>query len=36
LNWEPKISREEGLKKTYRYFKSLTPEELNKSVPRFA
>ena len=31
LDWEPKIDRAEGLKRTYAYFKSLTPEELNKS-----
>ena len=30
LNWEPKVSREEGLKITYEYFKSLSVEELNK------
>jgi dTDP-glucose 4,6-dehydratase len=36
LGWEPKISREEGLKITFEYFKSLSPEELLKSVPRFA
>lgn len=29
LNWEPKIGRSEGLKRTYAYFQSLTPEELN-------
>lgn len=29
LNWEPKIDRAEGLKRTYAYFKSLSPEELN-------
>jgi dTDP-glucose 4,6-dehydratase len=29
LNWEPMIGREEGLKRTYAYFKSLTVEELN-------
>ncbi|MDA7803391.1 SDR family oxidoreductase [Crocinitomix sp.] len=29
LGWEPKIGREEGLKRTYAYFKSLSPEELN-------
>lgn len=29
LNWEPKVSRSEGLKRTYEYFKSLSPEELN-------
>jgi dTDP-glucose 4,6-dehydratase len=31
LGWEPTISRSEGLKRTYAYFKSLTPEELNAS-----
>lgn len=31
LNWEPKISRSEGMKKTFKYFKSLTSEELMKS-----
>jgi dTDP-glucose 4,6-dehydratase len=36
LGWEPKVSRAEGLKITLDYFKSLTPEELKKSVPRFA
>ncbi len=36
LNWEPKVSREEGLKKTYEYFKSLSQEELNKTAHRFA
>ena len=30
LGWEPLVSREEGLKVTYEYFKSLTKEELNK------
>ncbi len=30
LNWEPKVSRKEGLKRTYEYFCSLSPEELNK------
>jgi dTDP-glucose 4,6-dehydratase len=29
LNWEPKINRAEGLKRTYAYFKSLSPDELN-------
>ncbi len=28
LGWEPKVERAEGLKKVYKYFKSLTPEEL--------
>ncbi|HTB06743.1 MAG TPA: UDP-glucuronic acid decarboxylase family protein [Bacteroidia bacterium] len=36
LGWEPKIARAEGLKITLEYFKSLTPEELMKSAPRFA
>ncbi len=31
LNWEPQIDREEGLKRTYAYFKSLTKEELYQS-----
>ena len=30
LDWEPKISREEGLKITYEYFKSLSLDDLNK------
>lgn len=30
LDWEPKVSREEGMKKTFDYFKSLTEEELQK------
>lgn len=29
LNWEPKVSRSEGLKITYDYFKDLSKEELN-------
>lgn len=29
LRWEPKVGRAEGLKRTYEYFKSLPPEELN-------
>ena len=36
LGWEPKVSRAEGLKITLEYFKSLTPEELQQSAPRFA
>lgn len=28
LGWEPKVSRKEGLKITYEYFKSLSEEEL--------
>jgi dTDP-glucose 4,6-dehydratase len=31
LGWEPRVDRAEGLRRTYAYFKSLTPEELNKS-----
>jgi dTDP-glucose 4,6-dehydratase len=31
LNWEPKVDREEGMKKTFAYFKSLTKEQLHKS-----
>src|SRR3954464_3210578 len=30
LGWEPKVSRAEGLKITYDYFKSLSKEDLNK------
>ncbi len=36
LGWEPKISRSQGLKITYEYFKSLSPEELNKKEHRFS
>jgi dTDP-glucose 4,6-dehydratase len=32
LGWEPKVSRADGLKITYEYFKSLSPEELKKSA----
>ncbi|MCG9879881.1 MAG: SDR family oxidoreductase [Bacteroidia bacterium] len=35
LGWEPKVNRAEGLKITYEYFKSLSPEELNKTAHRF-
>lgn len=31
LGWEPKISRSEGMKTTFEYFKSLSKEELFKS-----
>lgn len=31
LGWEPKVSRQEGMKITYEYFKGLTEEELHKS-----
>ncbi|NQY68669.1 MAG: GDP-mannose 4,6-dehydratase, partial [Flavobacteriales bacterium] len=30
LGWEPKVGREQGLKKTYEYFISLSKEELYK------
>ncbi len=35
LNWQPKVSRMEGLKITYDYFKSLPKEELNKLPKEF-
>jgi dTDP-glucose 4,6-dehydratase len=35
LNWEPKVDRAEGLRRTYEYFKSLPPEELTKTAHRF-
>ena len=35
LGWEPRVSRAEGLKYTYEYFKRLPPEELKKSAHRF-
>ncbi len=31
LGWEPKVSREEGMRKTFEYFKNLSKEELFKS-----
>ncbi|MGB1309104.1 MAG: UDP-glucuronic acid decarboxylase family protein [Oceanihabitans sp.] len=31
LNWEPKVNREEGMQKTFEYFKNLSKEELYKS-----
>ncbi len=34
LNWEPQVSRSEGMKLTYEYFKGLTREELEKSEHR--
>jgi dTDP-glucose 4,6-dehydratase len=36
LGWEPKVSRAEGLKITYEYFKSLSKDELFKTEHRFA
>jgi dTDP-glucose 4,6-dehydratase len=35
LGWEPKVSRSEGLKITYDYFKSLPKEELYKHPKEF-
>ena len=35
LDWQPKVSRQEGLKITYEYFKSLPNEELNKLPKEF-
>lgn len=35
LGWEPKVSRQEGLKITYDYFRNLPKEELYKSKHRF-
>ncbi len=32
LDWEPKVTREEGLKITYEYFKSLPEEELYRAA----
>jgi len=34
LGWEPKVERAEGMKRTYEYFKSLSPEELKKREHR--
>ena len=34
LNWEPKVTREDGMRKTYDYFRSLTKEELLKNEHR--
>ena len=31
LNWKPRVSRSEGLKMTYDYFKSLSEEDLHRS-----
>ena len=35
LGWEPKVSRSEGLKVTYEYFKNLPPEEWVKLPKEF-
>ena len=34
LGWEPKVSRSEGLKIVYDYFKSLSKEDLQKKEHR--
>ncbi len=34
LDWEPKVERSEGMKRTFDYFKSLSPEELEKREHR--
>lgn len=34
LNWEPKVDRTEGMKKTFAYFQSLSQEELFKKEHR--
>jgi dTDP-glucose 4,6-dehydratase len=31
LNWEPKVNRQEGIKKTYEYFLTLSKEDLYKN-----
>ncbi len=36
LGWEPRIDRSEGLRRTYAYFRGLSPEELRNSAYRFA
>ena len=36
LNWQPRISRKEGLENTFNYFKTLSLDELNKKDSRFA
>ncbi len=35
LGWKPQVSRKEGLKITYDYFKSFPPEEWNKQPKEF-
>ncbi len=35
LNWEPKVERSEGLKKTFEYFKNLSQEEWHKQPKEF-
>jgi dTDP-glucose 4,6-dehydratase len=35
LNWQPKVERRDGLKKTYEYFRSLPPEEWARQPKEF-
>jgi dTDP-glucose 4,6-dehydratase len=35
LNWEPRVERKDGLKRTYEYFKSLPPEEWARQPKEF-
>ena len=35
LGWQPTVSRQEGLKITYEYFRNLPKEELNKLPKEF-
>ncbi len=35
LNWEPKVDRAEGLRKTYEYFRSLSKEEWSRQPKEF-
>jgi dTDP-glucose 4,6-dehydratase len=34
LGWEPKVGREEGMRKTFEYFKTLSIEDLEKTEHR--
>ena len=34
LGWEPKVGREEGMRKTFEYFKTLSQDELEKTEHR--
>jgi dTDP-glucose 4,6-dehydratase len=34
LGWEPKVGREEGMRKTFEYFKTLSEDELKKTEHR--
>jgi dTDP-glucose 4,6-dehydratase len=34
LGWEPKVGREEGMRKTFEYFKTLSAEELKRTEHR--